>query len=248
MREALERFLLPNVCVACERRIDPSRPDDLVCGTCRARLRVVPAGCARCRQPMPPVGPCRFCRDWPAALTWVRSAVWLGEEARAILHHLKYEGYPALAAFAADLIVRTMPERPRAGVVCPIPLGSRRRRHRGYNQAERIAAALANRWGLPLGPELLTRTRETPSQTALDRDERRRNVTGAFTASTPPSSHVAETQASGGRAAVILVDDVLTTGATLAAAAAAFAAAGWSSVGAVTFARAVPAIERLRSA
>jgi predicted amidophosphoribosyltransferase len=37
-----------------------------------------------------------------------------------------------------------------------------------------------------------------------------------------------------------LVDDVLTTGATLAAAAAALAAAGWSEVGAVTFARALP--------
>jgi predicted amidophosphoribosyltransferase len=40
--------------------------------------------------------------------------------------------------------------------------------------------------------------------------------------------------------AVILVDDVLTTGATLVAAATALGAAGWRTVGAVTFARALP--------
>jgi predicted amidophosphoribosyltransferase len=37
-----------------------------------------------------------------------------------------------------------------------------------------------------------------------------------------------------------LIDDVLTTGATLVAAATALGAAGWSAVGAITFARALP--------
>ena len=46
-------------------------------------------------------------------------------------------------------------------------------------------------------------------------------------------------------ATVIIVDDVLTTGATLCAAATALAGAGWASVGAVTFARALPVERRV---
>ena len=84
---ALERLLLPNSCVSCGRVVVPSEPDALVCAQCYARLRAVPAGCARCWQPLPPVGPCRFCADWPEAFEWVRSAVWLGDEARDIVHH-----------------------------------------------------------------------------------------------------------------------------------------------------------------
>ncbi|UCD25278.1 MAG: hypothetical protein JSW51_04980, partial [Gemmatimonadota bacterium] len=47
---------------------------------------------------------------------------------------------------------------------------------------------------------------------------------------------------------IILVDDVLTTGATLVAAASALQEAGWSSVGAVTFARALTFVARVELA
>src|SRR2546427_6147400 len=56
----------------------------------------------------------------------------------------------------------------------PIPLGQARERHRGYNQSERLARALGRRWGRPVVP-LLVRTRETKTQTALDRKSTRLN-------------------------------------------------------------------------
>lgn len=273
---SLERFLLPNQCVACEQLVSASRPDVLLCTVCRARLQPLVGGCARCHQPLPPVGPCRFCAEWPEGLRWVCSAVWLGDEARALLHHLKYQRYAALAEVAADTIIRSLGQRP-TGLLCPIPLGRRRLGRRGYNQAAVIAQALARRWNLPLAPGALTRVRETRSQTALDAVQRRRNVAGAFVAAPPPAAlrqerqerqaRCARREASipvspassasdgvvrggvaapgrGGGAAVILVDDVLTTGATVAAAAAAVEAAGWHTIGAVTFARALPFVRR----
>jgi ComF family protein len=109
----------------------------------------------------------------------------------------------------------------------PVPLSPRRERLRGYNQSERLAAAVAARLGLRVRTDVLRRTRATHTQTALTPDERRANVAGAFAA----------TRARGLRA--VLVDDVFTTGATLLAAAEALSAAGAEQVEAVTFGRAV---------
>lgn len=229
---SLERLLLPNSCVACGRLAGRASPDALVCALCSSRLRVVPVGCERCAQPLPPVGPCRFCADWPETLSHVRSAVWLGDEAREIVHYLKYEGYTKLARLAAQSIARVIP-RPHSAVLVPVPLSRRRLRHRGYNQAEVIARELGRTWDVPCDSGVLIRTRDTKTQTALTPDERNSNVAGAFFASPAPSPRAEASS-------IILVDDVLTTGATLVAAAAALQEAGWWGVGAVTFARALP--------
>ena len=249
---AFERLLLPNACVACGRLVEPRRPDALVCGPCLGRLRYLGPGCERCRQPKPPVGPCRFCDSWPQALESVLSAVWLGAEAREMIHHLKYEGYTALATAIAAVIRRAVPHPP-TGVLVPVPLGARRRRARGYNQATAIARALSARWRLPVWEHVLGRSRDTRSQTSLSPGERRSNVSGAFVAAAPPPTFGKRETGSGKRTAtagkrrgpsVILVDDVLTTGATLAAAASALEGAGWPTVSAVTFARALPFARR----
>jgi predicted amidophosphoribosyltransferase len=106
----------------------------------------------------------------------------------------------------------------------------RRLRTRGYNQSERIAAALGARVGRPVRADLLRRRRETRTQTALTPEARQANVAGAF-----------EAHGVAGLACV-LVDDVFTTGATLAEAAVALRQGGAGRVEAVTFARAEPPV------
>jgi ComF family protein len=111
-------------------------------------------------------------------------------------------------------------------VLVPIPLGPRRLRERGYNQAEALARALGRASGLRVDAAVLRRARETRSQTALAPTARAANVAGAFMASPTQGARL------------VLVDDVCTTGATLVAAARALRAAGAARVEAVTFARA----------
>ena len=258
---AVERFVLPNACVACGRVVGAAAPDSLVCGPCRSRLRPVLPGCERCRQPLPPVGPCRFCADWPDGFVHATSAVWLGEEAREIVHHLKYEGYTRLRELVAAIIVRDTPGPPPTASLVPIPLGGRRRLERGYNQAAEIGRALADVWSLPLEETVIRRRRETTSQTTLTPAERVKNMSGVFAAMHPHAlaNDTGETGSPAGSAAApgeavtppsnvaILVDDVLTTGATLASAAAALLDAGWAEVRAVTFARALPFAVRVET-
>ena len=231
MRSALEQFLLPAECLLCRGLLAGRDADRIVCPVCRHRWRAVrPPWCERCGQPEPHFGPCRLCAAWPAALRAVRSAVWLAEGAREAVHALKYGGLPRIAddlaaAMAADLLPTD-----EASVLVPIPLAPKRLRQRGYNQSEALARALARLWRIPV-VDMLIRSRETATQTALTPETRLANVAGAFTPGRRPGVSRDSNY--------ILVDDVFTTGATLAEAARALEQAGARTVFGVTFGRAV---------
>ena len=224
----LERALLPPACLLCDEAIPKSEGDALVCALCRSRWRPVPAPvCVRCGAPNPPEGPCRDCESWPPAVGCVRSAVWLDESARRAVHLLKYDGWWRVAD-AMAIPMRALDPVAEEATLIPVPLGARRRAQRGYNQAEQLAEALGRMSGHPVGGDVLVRTRETATQTALTPEARSANVSGAF----------ATRRGVAGR--VVVVDDVFTTGATIIAAATALVAAGAGQVDAVTFARARP--------
>src|SRR5437879_5222315 len=178
---AVEQLLLPAECLLCHALLSPRDAGRIVCPLCRQRWRAVrPPWCERCGQPEPHFGPCRLCADWPAALTRVRSAVWLDERARPAVHGLKYGRLPRIAD---DLAAAMLPLRPTTdgpSVLIPIPLAPKRLRERGYNQSEMLARALARQWRIPVAPDVLVRARETPTQTALTPGTRLANVAGAF--------------------------------------------------------------------
>lgn len=160
---------------------------------------------------------------------------------REIIHALKYDRWHAVAGGIADRMARlAWPNdviRERTAVI-PVPLADVRLRERGFNQSERIATALAERWRMPVWRDVLTRSRSTETQTRLTPEQRLANVSGAFRV------HDASSSLRLRNAHVVLVDDVVTTAATLNACAAALVAGGARIVSYVTFGRAPAAGDR----
>jgi ComF family protein len=221
----VERWLLPASCLQCHRPVHEPL-DPLICGLCRSRWHPVPQPqCRRCGSPGQRPD-CAVCRDWPADLASVQSAVLLDAATRPIIHHFKYGDWPRVATALSVAVIPLLARLPSAPLI-PIPTTPERLRERGYNQAAELAAALASRSGRRLNRSCLRRRRHRASQTALGAAERRANLMDAFEADNAPTT-------------LVLVDDVFTTGATLTSAARALFDADAVEIHAVTFARAEP--------
>ena len=150
-----------------------------------------------------------------------------GRITRASILEAKFAGSTRAASLLGSVLADFLEERlgeegepaRESLILVPVPLSPQRLRERGYNQAERIAAAALRNLGdeTPLlDAKLLARTRDTRPQTSLARSERKKNLAGAFACTRPldPSP------------TYIVFDDVLTTGSTLAGACKALREAG----------------------
>ena len=140
----------------------------------------------------------------------------------------KYGGERALARLLASLLHELLQAEgftQEIDGITFVPMSRKRRRERGFNQAELLARRLGQLIQAPVFSALL-KTKETEPQEALSRAERLKNLQGAFAAR--------------GRARcerVLLVDDVYTTGATVRECAQALKAGGYEHVYVLTVAR-----------
>jgi len=88
----------------------------------------------------------------------------------------------------------------------PVPLHKKRRRWRGFNQAEEIALQLSLFFKMPLISDCLLKTKQTLPQVQLSEKERTDNVKSAFVCQN--KNLIKEKK-------ILLVDDVFTTGSTM---------------------------------
>ncbi len=221
----LVALFAPPACAACRTPLDD--PREPVCPTCRRDLPWLRGAlCPRCGLP----APCAPCPAARAAFDRAWAPMAYAGPARALVTALKFGGALALANLMSAQMAAAAPadllgDRPAGtAALVPVPAHPAHTRHRGFDQAEQLARALANRTGLPLNA-CLSRGGHDERQLGKTRSARLRHGARAIQATGPVPPHP------------ILVDDVHTTGATLDAAAQALRRAGASRVAAVTYAR-----------
>lgn len=195
------------------------------CWDCGGEARPREPLCAGCRRGLSWLGP-ELVEPTPGLELWAPVAY--EGPARALVRGLKYRGAAGLADPMAAQIAARAPDGLMAppAVLVPVPLHAARRRKRGFNQAERLAAALSRRTGVTVA-DCLRRAGPAARQVGRGRAERLGGPAGSIAVA--PGAAVP--------AHALLVDDVVTTGATLAACAAALRGAGTRHPRAVTYAR-----------
>jgi len=204
-------LLLPPLCLGCDAVIGSE--ERWLCGDCRLRvsesvrprMRTIGLGFSAAQ-----LGAC----EGEAGASRLRIdklrviyALDYSSTVSRLITELKYGDKPGLAGVLAPLMNSAL-AGPIADdtLVIPVPVHASRRRERGYNQSELLAGRIALMRGLSLERGILVKSRNTGSQTGLEREQRMVNVAGSFGVRRPGRLS--------GRS-VLLVDDVVTTGSTL---------------------------------
>lgn len=226
---AAAHFVLPSDCLACRERPVDRFFEGGVCEACWSALPARGAErCERCDETLSGADRaalCGRCLLDPPAFETLRAAAPYAGSAREVLLAFKFRGADYLGARLADVMVDRLPPPDAAEIVC-VPSTSRSRRLRGYHPAERLAAELSRRLGVPFARRRLRKRRETEVQSRLPLSRRAANVRLAFRAAGRPAARV------------LLIDDVATSGATARECARRLVEAGARAVDVWCFARA----------
>ncbi|MFD1626434.1 ComF family protein [Azospirillum griseum] len=231
---ALLDALLPPRCLSCGVAVD--RQGGL-CAACWGGLTfIAPPFCAVCGLPFEYEAQgdviCGACLAAPPPFSRARAVLAYDDGSRPLVLSFKHgDRIHAAGAYAAWLARAGRELLADADLLVPVPLHRLRLFRRRYNQAALLAQSLGRQAGVAVIPDALLRHRATPTQGGLGRQERQRNVKGAFRLR--PGVSVAGQR-------VVVIDDVLTTGATVAECARVLTQAGAARVEALTLARVVP--------
>jgi ComF family protein len=184
---------------------------------------------------------CGDCITQPKEFRTARAAVAYDHQLMAVVHRFKYAGKIQLAGPLGGLMLNAYKrfwDREEVDLILPVPLHNAKFRKRGFNQSyllirrwKSISAPMVDKVvGIPVNTDILIRSKATVSQTGLGRQQRLKNIKGAFRVKIPEKVIAKK---------VLLVDDVYTTGATVNECARVLLKAGAERVDVLTVARAM---------
>lgn len=121
------------------------------------------------------------------------------------IYQFKYKNRRIYGEFYAKEMIRIYGRLIREWeieVIVPIPLHRKKKRFRGYNQAEIVAKHLGEMMGIPVDSRSVIRSRYTRPQKELNDKERKQNLKHAFSVTGQWKNYKT----------VLVIDDIYTTG------------------------------------
>ncbi|WJN59139.1 Competence protein F-related, phosphoribosyltransferase domain / protein YhgH [Pseudomonas sp. SO81] len=192
----------------CAEAADTEHP---LCSSCEGELPWLGGHCLVCALPLPASGlTCGACQKRAPSFARVEAAWRYAFPVDSLITRFKHQAQWPMGRLLAELLSHHLQHAfaeglPRPDLLLPVPLGRKRLRSRGFNQAGMLADWLGKSLRRPVQEHWLLRPQEGAHQQELDAAARKRNLRQAFTLDERAEVH--------GRH-IALVDDVLTTGAT----------------------------------
>lgn len=199
---------------------------EVVCMDCLNKLKRVQAPrCFRCGKTVDDEE-AEFCQDCiQIPKSFIRGYPvfdYYGDIKNAI-YDFKYKNQRSYAPFFADCMYyayQSIWETDSFDGIIPVPIHKKKKKTRGYNQAELLAKELGKRLSLPVYPDYLIRWISTNPQKELSDKARVKNLKNAFKLGVNTIK----------LNKILLVDDIYTTGATIEACTQVLLAAGVQEV------------------
>ena len=199
-------ILYPQTCCFCGKV-----SKEKVCATCRKQIEYISEPrCKKCGKPIQNETR-EFCHDCEGKTTYYDQgrSVWLHQgPVRWSVYQFKYRNRRIYANYYADELYRLYKDNIKDwGVTCiiPVPLHPKRKRKRGYNQAEIIAKRLGQLMDIKVDTKAVERIKNTKPRKELGAKERKNSLNGAFRVK---KGWKCENS-------VLLIDDIYTTGSTI---------------------------------
>jgi competence protein ComFC len=197
-------FIFPPLCFSCSARLTDT--ESRVCSSCWRSIEHVHADDETVRILRGRFSAEGFIDEFYSCYYFEESGVF-----QHLVHSLKYN---AITLFGVELgkdigemLIENVDVHSIDGII-PIPLHKLKQRERGYNQSEFLCKGISAVTRRPVVSTLVTRSKNTVSQTHLTADERQKNVGDAF------GIHPEKRDCVKGKI-FLIVDDVITTGSTI---------------------------------
>ncbi|MGP8152596.1 MAG: double zinc ribbon domain-containing protein [Smithella sp.] len=209
----ISEVIFPPQCLGCAEILHPFT-GQIFCPACNDKIKFITGSiCFICGTTFPDSHAeghlCGDCLENKTYFSYARAVFCYENFILNAIHQFKYKRNISigemLASFMADFSFPDI-DFTDYSLIIPVPLHIKRLRERGFNQSLILAHAIGKKRQIPVDFSLLKRHKFTLTQTGSNRNERKRNIKGAF--------EVTDKKKIAGKN-IILIDDVYTTGATI---------------------------------